>query len=113
MSMCAQQGKSSWIQLGGHDSCQQRFSMKNTFATQCWFKLFGQNEESIKFQTLFSQIAAKNFTKIIMVHCFSEILIQNFTPKMGRFGFLIDQKLPETTKWKLPKIYIRENIFDS
>ena len=66
---------------------------------QCWFKLSGQNEQNLNFQTRFSQIGLRldkkwrgqKFLRIspelIGCHFFSEILNKNFTPKMGHFGF--------------------------
>ena len=71
----------------------------------------------MKFQTRFSQIGSRidkkytrqkllrNFSEVIWLNFVSEILNQNFTPKMGQFGFfrliknyaetalLIDKKL--------------------
>ena len=66
---------------------------------QCWFKLSGQNEQILNFQTRFSQIGLRLdkkwreqkvlriSSKLIWCHFFSEILNENFTPKMGHFGF--------------------------
>ena len=69
------------------------------FSLQCWFKLSGQIEQNLNFQTRFSQIGLrldKNWTEkkllrispeLLWCHFFSEILNKNFTPKMGYFGF--------------------------
>ena len=66
---------------------------------QWWFKLSGQNEQNLNFQTRFSQIGLRLDKKwreqklirfspeLIWCYFFSETLNQNFTPKMGHFGF--------------------------
>ena len=77
---------------------------------QCWFKLSGQNEQNLNFQTRFSQIWLRLDKKereqkllrispeLIWCHFFSEILNKNFTPKMGQFGFFqLIKNYAETT----------------
>ena len=66
---------------------------------QRWFKLTGENALNLKFKMLFSQIGLslgenlrrqnllKILTKLLCCNLFCEIRAQNFTPKMGRFGF--------------------------
>ena len=65
---------------------------------QCWFELSGQNE-NLNFKTRFSQIGLRLDKKwrkqkllrisseLIWCIFFSATLNQNFTPKMGHFGF--------------------------
>ena len=65
----------------------------------CWFRLTGQNAVNLKFKTCFSQIGLslgeslwrQNLLKILaeLIWCnlFCEIRAQQFTPKMGHFGF--------------------------
>ena len=77
---------------------------------QCWFKLSGQNEQNLNFQTRFSQIALRLDKKwggqkllrilpeLIWCHFFSKILNKNFTPKLGHFGFFqLIKNYAETT----------------
>ena len=77
---------------------------------QCWFKLYGRNEQNLNFQTRFSQIGLrldKKWTEqkllrispeLIWCHFFAEILNKNFTPKMGHFGFFkLIKNYAETT----------------
>ena len=77
---------------------------------QCWFKLSGQNEQNLNFQTRFSQIGLRLDKKgrgqkllrispeLIWCHFFSEILNINFNPKMGHFGFFqLIKNYTETT----------------
>ena len=115
--------------------------MKGTLFIQCWFKLSGQNEQNLNFQTRFSQIGLKLdkkwreqkllriLSKLIWCYFFSEILNQNFTPKMGHFGFfqlimnytettmLIDEKIisqeaqQSLRRVKYPKTSIGEKVF--
>ena len=66
---------------------------------QCWFKLTGHNALNLKFKTRFSQIGLslgenlwrqnvlKILAELIWYNLFCEIRVQNFTPKMGHFGF--------------------------
>ena len=66
---------------------------------QCWFKLSGQNDQNLNFQTRFSQIGLRLDKKwrvqkllrispeLIWCHVFSEILNKNFSPKKGHFCF--------------------------
>ena len=66
---------------------------------QCWFKLSGQNEQNLNFQTRFSQIGLKLDKKrteikllrisseLIWCNFFSEVLNQHFTPRMGHLDF--------------------------
>ena len=75
------------------------YTTKNQSVIQCWFKLTGQNALNLKFKTHFSQIGLslgknimwQNLLKILaeLLWCnlFCEIRAQNFTPKMGHFGF--------------------------
>ena len=66
---------------------------------QCWFKLTGQSELNLKTKTRFSQIGLslgenlwrQNLLKVLaaLIWCnfFCEVQAQNFTPKIGLFGF--------------------------
>ena len=77
---------------------------------QCWFKLSGQIEQNLNFQTRFSQIGLRLDKKwreqkllrispeLICCHFFSEILNKIFAPKVGHFGFFqLIKNCAETT----------------
>ena len=87
-----------------------RFDARMMHVLQCWFKLSGQNEQNLNFQTRFSQIGLRLDKKwrgqkllrispeLIWCHFFSEILNKNFTPKLGHFGFFqLIKNYAETT----------------
>ena len=108
---------------------------------QCRFKLSGQNEQNLNFQTSFfpnwvkiRQEKNRNSSELIWCYFFfSEILNQNFTPKMGHFDFfqiiknyaetilliykkIISQEASYTAQQslrrvKFPKTSIREKFF--
>ena len=88
---------------------------------QCWFKLAVQNELNLKIKTHFSQIGLslgenlwrQNLPKILaeLIWCnlFCEIRAQNFTPKMGHFGFFqLIKNFTETTLLIDEKIISKE-----
>ena len=77
---------------------------------QCCFKLSGQNEQNLNFQTPFSQIGLRLDKKgrkqkllrispeSIWCHFFSEVLNKIFTPKSGSFWrFQLIKNYAETT----------------
>ena len=84
----------------------------------CCFKLSGQNEQSLNFQTRFSQIGLrlnKKWTEqkllrisseLIWCNFFSEILNQNFTPKWVILAFSNNQKL----RWNYSVKWIDKTI---
>ena len=82
-----------------HDSNGYQIVIKNCHKVQCWFKLTKQIALNLKFKTRFSQIGLslgenvwkqnllKILAELIWWNLFCEIWAQNFTPKMGHFGF--------------------------
>ena len=122
-----------------------KISVWPMYFLQCWFKLSGQNKQNLDFQTRFSRIGLRLdkkwseqkllriLSKLIWCNFFSKILNQNFTPKMGHFGFFqLIKNYTETTllidetvlsqeasyiaqqmlrRVKSPKTSIREKVF--
>ena len=86
-----------------------------------WFKLSGQNEQKLNFQTRFSRIGLRLDKKwseqkllrisseLIWCNFFFEILNQNCTPKLSHFGFFqLIKNYAETTLWINQKIISQE-----